>query len=379
MPAVAPVRRSLTELTKQFLFEDMHLATENVVGGEANNTATSTAWKASLNDQGKSNNHPCPLYEQEEDDGSFKNTRASSSLLRYIDLAFSKSSCAIHRVGRVNNAWITHNTIVSQMPPQMDAIANLHLNFPAVLNCIAQKKKAVVITWNWTYANNKSHAAWIIIEIPTQTVYFWDPQSKHAGGCALYDQLSQCWGGQPDVFFLPGFTYHDFDRDNVEDMQMLLENRPDGQPVDGDNRLKFTFTHDGICNAARMIVIHLCMKFCIFNPFIIEHALIRALRIDLNSDSAYLASTVFYSYCKLISVFMQPAWQLRPYRLQPAQIRAFLNPVKKSDRPTLCFGKTKSGTSCTRKSCTRDNYCWQHRAAIYNLAENNKKCSNATA
>jgi len=364
------MRKTLKQLISQFLFDDLNLA---CIENGVYNTNQSTAWCASLNEQG-TNAHPEPLYAQAVDDDDFTDTIASAKLAKAMDLAFSKTSCSGHqRTTADGDAY--YSMVSSPMPATVAHVDSIRLDFPGVLQCIAQKKKGIVAKWSWTFAENPEygHAALVVIDIQNKMVYFWDPECKRTE--TVYEALDMIWGASENAFSLPGFRYNNFNRATVKDMQRLLENRQDRQL---GSRLQFEFETEGICNVASTMVMHLCLKFSIFDPFKIEHALINALNIGAASNCAYRATRVFFSYCHLIREFSFPVAN-RSFHLQPANITAFLNPQKRTIVPGMkCFGMTKANADCSRGSCKHDNYCWQHRAALFELQQNNKKCNNPT-
>lgn len=360
------MRKTLKQLISQFLFDDLKLAC--IENGNWN-TAGSTAWRVSLNEQGTPE-HPEPLYAQAQDNMHYTDAVASSKLMSAMDRAFSKGTCGVARLDE-DNFYIS--TVTTVMPATLYHVNFLRLDSPEILQCIAEKKKGIICKWSWEWQDdlNVGHAALIVIDVQKKLVHFWDPANKATED--LYEKLKEMWGNSNNAFFLPGFRYNAFDQTHAKDMQGLLQTRPNNEP---GSRLQFEFESKGICNVACIMVMHLCYKFGIYDPFEIEKALIRALNIDANSNCAYKATKVFFGYCHLVREFGFMTTDISFY-LRPAHIAAFLNPKKRTEgTDTFCAGKTKAGQNCSRPCCRSDNYCWQHRAALYALQENNKKCTN---
>lgn len=375
-------RKSLRALVKQFLFDDLNLACEELGN---RNTQQSTAWRVSLTQQGVPD-HPEPLYDMAEDNENYQSRAAAARLAAAMDATFQKSGCTIVR----RNAADTHSENVYHLRFPLTAarqqeIADMDLSEnAAVQQCIASGKRGIYLNWTWDYdyQPESGHAAMIMIDNVNKIVHFWDPQSKqntpgNDEETNVYDILHQKWGNKHNAFGLQGFRYNNFDRNHAKDIQTRLEDTEYGE---GD-RFAFEFSHQGICNVACLLVLHCCHKFGIYNPFIVENALISALSITTGSNCVLQASRVFFSYCQLVREFARAGGSAaRPYYLRDNRISAFLNPPKRTVTPGIkCYSKTKKNTECTRTTCRNDNFCWQHRASLYRLQQNNKKCNNSTA
>ncbi len=376
----APSRPRLHRAVARFLLQDMPLSCTETTGSVYE--AGSTAYTRCLDEEGTADrpfNFLDDLIDEDEDE-RYRANETWFGTLSALDDAFSKLSCPMPRA--LDNVIDTH--LPQDAQPRSWYLADLNLSLhPGVAARLRSKTcNAVILPWRWIFPRNRhgrrgAHAAMIVIDKVKKRVIWWDPQAKviPARGSNIYKKLRDVWEGRPDAFYLPGYRYAPMPADAVN-MQEILTHRNRADPARGHMA---DFSQDGICMISTMIITHLCLKFNVMDPYVMEKAFLRALGVtDTPRPRGHLAERVITAY--MVLAFDSSA-DVRPYNLIGRRGRSVWNAARRTtagEARKACMADKKSGGGkCGRTTCIDEVFCWQHRAGAYRLSAANKKCANA--